>query len=119
MTVLTGQDICAGAKITYRQMDTWIRRGWLPNPPQENGSGSRRTFNEDHLAFFKTMSTLVSAGVYPEKAQQLAKGNVKAITRLVLALADCPGGVVTWRPLPPVGSAGARSPETGSAEPCG
>lgn len=113
---MNSTEVCQQARVSYRQLDHWFNKGWIPDAPAVEGTGTARQWLPRHVEFLKIMGDLVRAGVYPEKAHQMAKGDERAIARVVVALARCPGGVVTWQRLP---GQGAGSPETVGPEPCG
>lgn len=63
---------------TYRQIDWWIRRGYLlpdnPNP----GSGAARIWTNDELGVLRRMALLVKAGLSPEIAAKAARAGTEA-----------------------------------------
>lgn len=59
--------------VTYRQLDYWVRRGWLRLPPSL-GSGVWRQWPEDEICVAKTMARLVNAGITPAVAARIARG---------------------------------------------
>jgi DNA-binding transcriptional MerR regulator len=86
---VNSEKVAAIAQVSYRQMDFWLRRGWVPNPPEEKGIGVPRVWNDDHVEFFRRMGLLTRAGVYPEKAHRIAKGEDRAAEHLLAAVARC------------------------------
>lgn len=69
MSTLTSPDVCRRAHISYRQLDHWIRSGYVEcvtkNTP---GSGTRRTFTEAEAIRVRLMSELIGAGLAPAMA---------------------------------------------------
>lgn len=60
---------------TYRQIDYWVRRGWLrPIGAAAPGSGVPRVFPPEELAVADRMARLVRAGLTPEAAHRAARG---------------------------------------------
>lgn len=67
----------ADTGVTYRQIDYWIRRGWL-HPEHAGGSGGEpRRWSTTERAVAKLMARLVAAGVTPERAATLARRAVR------------------------------------------
>ncbi len=63
---------CPG--ITYRQLDTWVTKGWL-NPDERNpGPGHARRFTGDEARVAIVMGRLVAAGLKPDAAHRVARG---------------------------------------------
>lgn len=60
------------AGISYRQLDYWVRCGWL-HPRQLGGSGNPRDFSVDEERVLLRMARLVNAGMKPEEAAGLAR----------------------------------------------
>lgn len=58
--------------ITYRQLDHWIRQGYIGggNP----GSGHQRELSIEEFAELAAMAALVKAGFTPAVAAQMARG---------------------------------------------
>lgn len=56
---------------TYRQVDYWCKRGWLPDTA--HGSGSQRTFSADDLAFVRYTVALLGHDIALSRAAQLAR----------------------------------------------
>jgi len=59
------------AGITYRQMDHWIRRGYIAASCP--GSGHEREITERQAAIAKHMGELTKAGMKPAAAAQYAR----------------------------------------------
>lgn len=63
-------------EITYRQLDFWCSKGWL-RPDQRGGSGHARTFSGDEARVARTMARLVAAGLKPDTAHAIARGQAR------------------------------------------
>jgi hypothetical protein len=81
--------VAAGlAGITYRQMDHWVRKGWI----ETNGGGSQgvpRWLDWQQRQALEAMATLVLAGVQAETAAALVRGDGDVLARLRAALESC------------------------------
>lgn len=77
-------DLPAGA--TYRQLDHWVRLGYL-HPLGGRGSGSVRAWPPGELAVADCMARLVAAGLRPEAAHRVARGGDLA-PGITIAIAD-------------------------------
>jgi DNA-binding transcriptional MerR regulator len=86
---VNSEKVAAIAQVSYRQMDFWLRKGWVPNAPEAKGTGTPREWDEKHVEFFRRMGLLTRAGVYPEKAQKIAKGDERTARHLLAAVARC------------------------------
>jgi hypothetical protein len=67
--------------ITYRQMDHWVRLGYL-QPGEGHGSGHARQWTRTELGVARDMGLLVKAGLLPAAAHRAARGGR---TRAVLS----------------------------------
>lgn len=72
---ITTADVAAEAEISYRQLDHWIRLGYVTvRPrPQTAGSGIDRQWEPDEANFVVEMGALVNAGMTPALAAILAR----------------------------------------------
>lgn len=60
--------------ISYRQLDYWIRRGYLrPAVPRGGGPGHSRQWPAEEIQVALRMSVLVAAGLVPERAASFAR----------------------------------------------
>jgi hypothetical protein len=63
--------------ITYRQIDYWVREGYLAHTPvvgqAMRGSGSTRVFAGDELTHARTVCALVVQGMQPSVASDVAR----------------------------------------------
>lgn len=83
--VFTGLSVCwrhiaSELGITYRQLDTWSRCGWLrpEHPPSrhgDSGSGAPRRWTEEELEIARRMGRLTSAGLAVANAAAFARGS--------------------------------------------
>jgi hypothetical protein len=74
--------------ITYRQLDNWARQGWI----QANGGGSQgvpRWLDWQQRRALEAMAALVHAGVAPETAAGLVRGDEELLRQLRVALELC------------------------------
>lgn len=62
---MNSDDVCAYARITYRQLDHWTRAGLIPGAHRvvDIGSGHPREWTWRDAAFLKALGRLVKAGV--------------------------------------------------------
>lgn len=60
--------------ITYRQLDYWVRRGYVhPRDRRKNSSGIPREFSDDELAVAARMGRLIDRGFTPKAAARIAR----------------------------------------------
>ena len=71
MREYTVADACARAEISARQLDHWIRRGYLH--VDARGSGHQRHLTSDELDVLLVLARLVRAGFRWEQAAQIAR----------------------------------------------
>lgn len=70
---ISSADLIKRCDITYRQLDYWIREGYVePLGEPTPGSGNRREFSESEAAFVGTLSQLAKTGMRIEIAAGLA-----------------------------------------------
>jgi MerR HTH family regulatory protein len=60
--------------ITYRQLDFWVRKGYIN--ADSPGSGYTRSFSHRELRVLKAMARLVQAGFPAQKAAELARSAI-------------------------------------------
>jgi len=58
----TSIEVAARLRISYRQLDHWIERGYLPIADDHPGQGSRRRFTEAEAERASILAALVHAG---------------------------------------------------------
>lgn len=66
-------DVPAAIGVTYRQLDYWVRKGYLEPENVECGSGHQRLFPPDEFAVALTMAHLVRGGFTVDQAARLAR----------------------------------------------
>jgi DNA-binding transcriptional MerR regulator len=76
--LLTSADITFEAGITYRQLDHWVRRGYLrPEHVGKNrygsSSGYSRYWTREELDVARVMGRLTAAGLTPTAAHRIAR----------------------------------------------
>jgi hypothetical protein len=76
---LGSEEICAAVGISYRQLDSWTRRGFIQSAgdPQP-GSGNRRRWPMEEVAVAQAMHVLVNmdgGGLTPEAAARAARNH--------------------------------------------
>lgn len=60
--------------LSYRQVDHWVRCGWLvPEGEVHPGSGRRRGFADQEVLVAGMMAHLVAAGLQPSAAAPIAR----------------------------------------------
>lgn len=57
---------------SYRQVDHWIRQGWVDVEGRDCGSGNHRTIDPRALVVLRVMDELVHVGIAPSKAGRIA-----------------------------------------------
>jgi hypothetical protein len=67
------RDLTKAAGITYRQLDVWIREGLVHPENPEPGCGRQRVFTAPEFAVVRLMGVLVTAGLRPAAAAQVAR----------------------------------------------
>jgi hypothetical protein len=69
---MSAQARLAAAGITYRQLDNWIRQGWV-RPTGMGGTGHPRGWPSRELAIALLMKRLTDSGFSPRVAADLAR----------------------------------------------
>ena len=59
--LLTSPEVCRMAGVTYRQLDYWIRSGWVASHTEALGSGHHRRFDLDDLRDIRVVARLANA----------------------------------------------------------
>ena len=90
MTRYSAAAVVHAAKVTHRQLDFWVRSGWVVATVQARGSGRWREFTLDDIVDVAAMGRLVAAGVAPDLARRVL-GERTRHTRGALRI----GGAVT------------------------
>lgn len=76
-------------EITARQLDHWTTRGYLGGDTKNIGTGGRRDYTYKEVDVLEKMLALVRAGVRPEVASTVARGDKAAYNSLVQAVLGC------------------------------
>ncbi len=66
------ENVLAGVPATYRQIDHWVRAGYL-RPQGGIGTGNPREWTREELRVFRRMARLVNAGLQPAAAAKAAR----------------------------------------------
>ncbi len=64
--------VLAGVPATHRQIDYWVRAGYL-HPQHVGGSGNPREWTREELRVVRVMARLVKAGLQPAVAARAAR----------------------------------------------
>jgi hypothetical protein len=65
--------------VTYRQLDFWVRQGYL-RPEHGGGSGVARRWSDEELGVLERMARLVQGGVVPAVAARIARGEAELVS---------------------------------------
>lgn len=61
------------AGVSYRQVDFWVRKGYIKERSPGGGSGFLRDFADEEVAVTMKMASLVRIGLKPEPAAEYAR----------------------------------------------
>lgn len=91
---MNSDQVSSLAKVTKRQLDTWVSRGWLKpqSVPGMGRGGMEREWSVQEAEKARLMGHLVGAGLLPHVAHKIATGDRPFITKLLGAVAPCMGG---------------------------
>ena len=81
-------DLCARAGITTRQANYWTSRGYLRPYNAGRGTGHALDWPPAEVAVAQVMGRLVRAGVTPEAACRVARGEALGIGLTVIIYTD-------------------------------
>lgn len=70
--LVSAPELAEQVGVTYRNLDYWIRQGWLDSHVAARGSGSHRWFTIAQVRHAALMVRLVRAGITPSRASGLA-----------------------------------------------
>lgn len=70
---LTLLEVVEQLNVTYRQVDHWIRSGYVARHLMDTGSGHWRNVTPEDAFLLRLMSELVTFGLPPAKAGELAR----------------------------------------------
>lgn len=89
---MNGQELARALGIPRDRVYKWCTRGWLkPNRVASGGwTGEELWFNSEEHRVAQLMVALVRAGMYPDAAAKVARGNVGVVDRLLVALRTSP-----------------------------
>jgi DNA-binding transcriptional MerR regulator len=73
------------AGISFRQLDHWIRQGWIRTETASGGSGSQRSFSQLEAKVAITAGELLELGLKAAEACEYARLMVEAGTHAVEA----------------------------------
>lgn len=82
-------ELAARLGITYRQISSWVAKGWLRPDGDVTGTGNQHWFSGSQIAKAMLMADLVLAGVGAASAAAMASGDLTAISALDRALTAC------------------------------
>lgn len=60
--MLTSEDVCTTARISYRQLDYWVRKGYVKPFAMVAGSGTHREFTEEEVNIVRMAARLIRRG---------------------------------------------------------
>jgi hypothetical protein len=68
-------DVVSATGATYRQIDYWVRQGYINPTPRINGAGSGtpRVWPAEELKVAREMAVLVAVGLLPDAAHRAAR----------------------------------------------
>jgi DNA-binding transcriptional MerR regulator len=67
------ESVARACGITYRQLDYWVRRGWVRPEEPLPGQGRPREWPAAELNIARQMGLLIAAGFNAEAAHQVAR----------------------------------------------
>lgn len=85
-------EVMREAGITYRQLDHWCRAGFAHPVNSGPGIGHARRFTRDEMRTLTCMGRLVGAGMRPDAAYVIARGDADATALLMDAIDMVAGG---------------------------
>jgi len=86
---LSSNELARMAGITHRQLNNWVRQGWLLPDGGVRGTGNQQWFSGDQVARTVVMADLTNAGVLPAVAYRLVMGDSSALDAFRAALDRC------------------------------
>lgn len=72
-SLLSSPEVCQQAGCTYRQLDFWVRCGYIRPARAAAGYGTQRGFDLAEVVVLRRMVTLVKAGLAPQVAAHAAR----------------------------------------------
>jgi DNA-binding transcriptional MerR regulator len=70
---LSSVEVCRQTGLTYKQVDTWARWGYLRPRQTGPGSGHLREWSQAEVDIARMMARLVALGITPENAAVVAR----------------------------------------------
>lgn len=67
------EDVARATGLSWRQVDWYLSRRYVDHPDPNPGPGQPRTFDDAQLDAIGTVAALVSAGLKPSTAAQVAQ----------------------------------------------
>lgn len=64
--------------LTYRQLDHWTTSCYLSEDAKNTGNGRARRYSSKEVQVLRAMLKLVAAGIRPEVASKIARGDIPA-----------------------------------------
>jgi len=61
----TSIEVAERIRVSYRQLDHWVRRGYLPIRDLRPGTGNRRIWSEPEIQRAEAFALMVHAGIRP------------------------------------------------------
>lgn len=77
-------DLAEQASISYRQLDFWVRKGYIKERSPGGGSGFLRDFTDDEVAITVKMARLIKIGFKPGPAAEYARLMVEQHTGSII-----------------------------------
>lgn len=93
---LTTGDVAELVGATFRQVDYWLRRGFIPAPNPTPGAGTPREWTRDLVRCAAVIAALVRAGFTPEAAGELARADQRRVRCPGVAFTIIVSEVVPW-----------------------
>lgn len=76
--MMSRTDAILATGISYRQLDHWVRRGWLRPGNANAGSGTTRLWPDSEFRVAVLMGRMVAAGLPVQVAHQVARAGGRA-----------------------------------------
>ena len=69
----TTKQVAERANVSYRQIDHWVKKGWIKTQNHIWGTGDHREFSMQEETIVMTMAELIDIGFKADKAAELAR----------------------------------------------
>jgi DNA-binding transcriptional MerR regulator len=83
---MTTAEVARHVRVSFRQLDYWVRFGLLPIVDRRPGTGSKRLWSASEIHSAEVMAALVHAGVTPHAAAEALQTAVVGSTAFVVQL---------------------------------